>query len=171
MPSTTSSVVSIDFASSMVITPSLPTFSIASAMSLPMNASPFALIVPICATSFCPLVGLEIFFSASTIFSTAFSMPRLSSIGLWPAATIFAPSRKIACASTVAVVVPSPAVSEVLDATSLTICAPRFANLSSSSISLATVTPSLVTVGAPHERSMTTLRPRGPSVALTVSAS
>src|SRR5206468_460184 len=117
------------------------------------------------------LVGFEIFFSASTIFATALSMPRLSSIGLWPAATIFAPSRKIACASTVAVVVPSPAVSEVLEATSLTICAPRLANLSSSSISLATVTPSLVTVGAPHDFSMTTLRPRGPSVAFTVSAS
>ena len=95
-------------------------------------------------------------------------MPRLISIGLWPAATSLTPSRKIAWASTVAVVVPSPATSEVLDATSLTICAPMFANLSSSSISLATVTPSLVTVGAPHDFSMMTLRPRGPSVTLTV---
>ena len=59
------------------------------------------------------------------------------------------PSVKIERASTVAVVVPSPATSEVLEATSLTICAPMFSNLSSSSISLATVTPSLVTVGAP----------------------
>src|SRR5213078_3594085 len=90
---------------------------------------------------------------------------------LWPAATIFAPSRKMACASTVAVVVPSPATSEVLEATSFTICAPRFWNLSSSSISLATVTPSLVTVGEPHDFSITTFRPRGPSVALTASAS
>src|SRR5215831_8856553 len=171
MPSTTSRVVSIDFASSMVMTPSLPTFSIASAMILPMNSSPLALMVPTCATSFWPLVGFEIFFSASTILPTALSMPRLISIGLWPDATIFAPSRKIAWASTVAVVVPSPAMSEVFEATSFTICAPRFANLSSSSISLATVTPSLVTVGAPQDFSMTTLRPRGPSVALTVSAS
>src|SRR5262252_700864 len=45
-----------------------------------------------------------------------------------------------------------------------------FSNLFSSSISLATVTPSLVTVGAPHDFSMTTLRPRGPRVAFTVSA-
>src|SRR5262245_3261613 len=45
-----------------------------------------------------------------------------------------------------------------------------FWNLSSSSISLATVTPSLVTVGAPHDFSMTTLRPRGPRVTLTASA-
>ena len=76
----------------------------------------------------------------------------------------------MAWASTVAVVVPSPATSEVFDATSFTICAPRFASLSSSSISLATVTPSLVIVGAPHDRSMSTLRPRGPSVTLTVLA-
>src|SRR5262252_6150666 len=76
----------------------------------------------------------------------------------------------MACASTVAVVVPSPAMSEVFDATSLTICAPMFASLSSSSISLATVTPSLVTVGEPHDFSMMTLRPRGPSVTFTVLA-
>src|SRR6185295_11703697 len=77
----------------------------------------------------------------------------------------------MARASTVAVVVPSPATSEVLDATSLTICAPMFSNLFSSSISLATVTPSLVTVGAPQDFSITTLRPLGPSVTVTASAS
>src|SRR3954451_18702148 len=73
-------------------------------------------------------------------------------------------------ASTVAVVVPSPATSEVFEATSFTICAPMFASLLGSSISLATVTPSLVTVGEPHDFSSTTLRPRGPSVTLTVLA-
>ena len=97
-------------------------------------------------------------------------MPRLMSIGLWPAATSLAPSRKIAWASTVAVVVPSPATSEVLDATSFTICAPMFSNLFSSSISLATVTPSLVMVGEPKDFSITTLRPLGPRVTLTASA-
>src|SRR5438034_4898748 len=40
-----------------------------------------------------------------------------------------------------------------------------------SSISLATVTPSLVIVGDPHFLSRTTLRPRGPSVTLTALAS
>ena len=45
-----------------------------------------------------------------------------------------------------------------------------FGNLSFSSISLATETPSLVTVGEPYERSRTTLRPFGPSVTLTASA-
>jgi Transposase len=44
------------------------------------------------------------------------------------------------------------------------------ANLSSSWISLATVTPSLVTVGAPKLFSNTTLRPLGPSVTVTASA-
>src|SRR5881275_1874498 len=76
----------------------------------------------------------------------------------------------MACASTVAVVVPSPAMSEVLEATSFTIWAPMFASLSSSSISLATVTPSLVTVGDPQLFSMMTFRPRGPSVTFTVLA-
>ena len=98
-------------------------------------------------------------------------MPRLSSIGFMPATTSLLPSRKIAWASTVAVVVPSPATSEVLLATSFTIWAPMFSNLSSSSISLATVTPSLVTVGEPKLFSMTTLRPLGPSVTRTAFAS
>src|SRR5271163_3028149 len=42
-----------------------------------------------------------------------------------------------------------------------------FSNLSSSSISLATVTPSLVMRGAPYDLSRMTLRPFGPSVTLT----
>ena len=87
-----------------------------------------------------------------------------------PAATDFAPSRTIAAARTVAVVVPSPATSLVLLATSRTICAPMFSNLSESSISLATVTPSLVIRGAPKLLSSTTLRPFGPSVTFTASA-
>src|SRR5258707_15002972 len=60
--------------------------------------------------------------------------------------------------------------SEVLLATSRTICAPIFSNLSSSSISLATVTPSLVIRGAPNDLSSTTLRPLGPSVTRTALA-
>src|SRR5688572_1523125 len=77
----------------------------------------------------------------------------------------------IASASTVAVVVPSPAASEVFEAASFTSLAPMFSYLSLSSISSATVTPSLVTVGAPHPLSMTALRPRGPSVVFTARAS
>ena len=91
-------------------------------------------------------------------------------MGLAPAVTFLRPPRKIAWASTVAVVVPSPAMSEVLAATSLIIWAPMFSALSASSISLATVTPSLVIVGLPNFLSMTTLRPLGPSVTLTARA-
>src|SRR3954464_3050872 len=98
------------------------------------------------------------------------SMPRFKSIGFMPAATDFMPSRTIACARTVAVVVPSPAMSLVFEATSRTIWAPMFSNLSLSSISLATVTPSLVMRGAPKLLSMTTLRPLGPSVTFTALA-
>src|SRR6202142_3502720 len=45
-----------------------------------------------------------------------------------------------------------------------------FSNLSSSSISFATVTPSLVMRGAPNDLSSTTLRPLGPSVTFTALA-
>ena len=97
-------------------------------------------------------------------------MPRFSPIGLAPAVTFLIPSRTMAWASTVAVVVPSPAISEVLEATSLIIWAPMFSLGSFSSTSLATVTPSLVIVGLPNFLSMTTFRPFGPRVAFTASA-
>ncbi len=79
-------------ASSTVITPSLPTLSIASAMILPIVSSLFAEMVPTWATML-PLTGFDIFFSSAVIASTAFSMPRLMSIGFAPATTFFAPSR------------------------------------------------------------------------------
>src|SRR3984957_5177292 len=151
------------------MTPSLPTFFIASAMMPPMCLSLLALIVPTCAIM-SPFTSLWNFLISSTQTSTAFSMPRLRAMGLAPAATVFTPSRKMACASTVAVVVPSPATSEVLEATSRTICAPMFSSGSGSSISFATVTPSLVMMGAPNFFSITALRPLGPSVIFTASA-
>src|SRR5207244_327694 len=170
MPSTTSSWVSRLLASSTVMTPSFPTFSIASAIKSPMVRSPLADTMPTWAISALLLVDLESFFSSSTTAVTARSTPRLRLIGSWPAATSWAPSVKMPRSSTVAVVVPSPATSEVFEATSLTICAPMFSNLSASSISFATVTPSFVTVGAPQDFSITTLRPRGPRVTVTASA-
>ena len=139
-------------------------------MNRPISESPFAEIVATCAISSFEVTVFECFFRSSTIALTARSTPRFRSIGFMPAATDLAPSLTIAWASTVAVVVPSPAWSEVLLATSRTICAPIFSNLSSSSISLATVTPSLVMRGAPNDLSSTTLRPLGPSVTLTALA-
>ena len=170
MPSTISTSVSSDLASSTVMTPSLPTFCIASAIILPMFVSPFDEMVPTWATSADEPTFLARFSMSLTTAATAMSMPRLRSIGFMPAATDLAPSLTIAAASTVAVVVPSPALSLVFWATSRTICAPMFSNLSSSSISLATVTPSLVMRGAPKLLSSTTLRPLGPSVTFTALA-
>src|ERR1700728_3753564 len=156
--------------SSTVMTPSLPTLLNASAISSPILLS-CAEIVATCAISVCSSTSRAILSSRSETSAAAASTPRLRSIGLAPAATERRPWPPIAWARTVAVVVPSPAMSLVLVATSLASWAPRFSYGSSSSTSLATVTPSLVMVGAPHFLSMTTLRPRGPSVTLTVSAS
>src|SRR6185295_17529368 len=155
------------------MTPSLPTFCIASASILPVSGSPPAAIVPTLRTSsgFSRLTALESRLSSAMIVSTALSMPRLMAIGLAPAVTFLRPSSKIASASTVAVVVPSPATSFVFEATSFTIWAPMFSYGSLSSISLATVTPSTLTIGAPHFFSRSTARPRGPSVTLTARAS
>jgi hypothetical protein len=170
MPSTRSSVVSADFDSSTVMTPSLPTFSIASLSKSPTALSLLAAILATCAISCLSLVDVESFLSSSTTLSTALSIPRCKAIGFAPAVTLRNPSLRIAWASTVAVVVPSPATSDVLAATSFNIWAPIFSKPSFRSISLATVTPSLVIVGLPYFLSMTTLRPLGPSVILTAAA-
>ena len=149
IPSTTSNSVSIPLFSSTVITPSLPTFCIAFEIIVPISLSPFAEIVPTWAISSLSFT----FLAEDTRFcfttSTAASIPLFTSIGFMPAVTYFTPSFTIACARIVAVVVPSPASSFVLLATSLTIWAPMFSNLSSRSISLATETPSFVILGAP----------------------
>src|SRR3954447_7015668 len=170
MPSVSSSSRPKVLLSSTVMTPSLPTLSIASAMSSPMAGSAAEIDA---VAAICSLVSTSLAVESkhSVTDSTAFSMPFFSDIGLAPAATLRRPSRTSAWASTVAVVVPSPATSSVFFATSLTSSAPIFSHGSSSSISLAMLTPSLVMVGAPHFFSRTTLRPLGPSVTLTASAS
>ena len=149
MPSTTSNSVSSPLASSTVITPSLPTFSIARARYSPIERSPLAEIVPTWAISSEVLMSFERDLTSATTASTAMSIPRFKSIGFIPAATALVPSRMMASARTVAVVVPSPALSAVFWATSLINWAPMFSNLSLSSTSLATETPSLVILGAP----------------------
>ena len=111
--------------SSTVMTPSLPTLSIASAIFSPIvtSAAEMEAVAAICSlvsTSFAILP------SSSATAETAFSIPRLSAIGFEPAATLRSPSRTSACANTVAVVVPSPATSSVFFATSLTNSAPIF---------------------------------------------
>src|SRR5450759_3257967 len=156
--------------SSTVMTPSLPTLSIASAMMLPTSSSSAEMAATRAISSLLS-ISLERFLMSVTAMSTALSIPRRICIGFAPAATLRRPSLTMACASTVAVVVPSPATSLVFVATALASWAPMFSEGSSSSISRAMVTPSFVMVGAPNFFSSTTLRPLGPSVTLTASAS
>ena len=155
MPSVNSSSVPIVCDSSTVITPSLPTLSNASAIRRPISSSR-AEMVATCAMSSVVSTSRAFSRSRSSTAATAASMPRLRATGLAPEATARRPSCTSDWASTVAVVVPSPATSLVLVATSLASCAPRFSYGSSSSTSRATVTPSLVMVGAPHFLSRTT---------------
>ena len=170
IPSTTSSVVPRVLDSSTVMTPSLPTFSIASAMSSPISLS-FAETEATCAMDALSSTVLAAAFRFSTAASTAPAIPLLRIIGLAPAVTFLKPSLMMLCVSSVAVVVPSPATSFVFVATSLTSCAPMFSTWSSSSISLAIVTPSFVISGDPYDLSIRTFLPLGPSVIFTVSAS
>ncbi len=115
----------IVWASSTVMTPSLPTFSNASAISSPICES-CAEMVATCAISSFSTISRADFSSWSDTYWAAASMPRLSASRDAPAATLRVPSRTSACARTVAVVVPSPAMSLVLVATSLASWAPRF---------------------------------------------
>mmetsp|Transcript_26067 Transcript_26067/g.66112 ORF Transcript_26067/g.66112 Transcript_26067/m.66112 type:complete len:433 (+) Transcript_26067:118-1416(+) len=171
MPSTTSSSFSSVCPSCTVITPSLPTFSMASAIISPISLSELAEIVATLQISSLLEIILVRALRSVKHASTARLMPRRRSIGFMPAATDLHPSAKMARVSTVAVVVPSPAMSFVLLATWRTSCAPMFCCLSANSIAFATVTPSLVILGAPKDCSITTLRPFGPSVTCTASAS
>src|SRR4051794_39728841 len=171
MPSTKSTEIPGTSDSSTVTTPSPPTRSSASAIAAPMTSSSFAAMVAMWASCERPSTGRAMRFSSSTRHAVASSIPRRSSIGFTPSSRASMPSRTMAWASSVAVVVPSPVRSLVLLATSRTSCAPMFLNWSESSISRAIVTPSLVIVGAPVSRSRTTLRPFGPNVTFTVLAS
>ena len=170
MPSVTATSVCSPCDSSTETTPLTPTASMASATMRPISGSREDTVAT-CATASEPETGVAAERRNSTTAEAAFSIPLPIAIGLEPAATLRSPSRMRAWASTVAVVVPSPATSLVLVATLLTSCAPRFANGSASSISRAMETPSLVTVGPPNALASTTWRPLGPSVTLTVSAS
>ena len=133
---------------SVVTTPSLPTASMTLAIISPISRDSAAIIATWAISSWEEIL-LEFFLSASITSSLAASIPRRIPTGLMPVSTNFKPSRTSACIITVEVVVPSPATSFVFSATCLISSAPRFSNLSLSSISLAIVTPSLVIVGPP----------------------
>ena len=157
--------------SSTLTMPPSPTVNSAFAIASPTTSSSLAEIAATRASSCSVATGWATWRRCSTSRPTARSMPRLTSTGLPPEPIARIPSRTIACAITVAVVVPSPTMSLVLIAASLTSWAPMFSNWSLRKISRAIVTPSLVTTGEPVIFSRMTLRPLGPSVDFTASAS
>src|SRR5690349_4126706 len=157
--------------SSTVTMPPSPTVCRALPMTRPTTSSSLAEMAATRAKSSSDSTGRATSRRCSTSRATARSMPRLTSTGLAPAPIAAMPSRTIAWARTVAVVVPSPTMSLVLMAASLTSCAPMFSNWSLRWISRAIVTPSLVTTGEPVIFSRMTLRPLGPRVVFTASAS
>ena len=134
--------------SSTLIIPILPTLSIAEAINCPISSLP-AEIVATEAISWLVSTLCEFFKTTSATSLPAFSIPSRIKTGLAPLSTAFNPFTIIFRARIVAVVVPSPATSLVLLATSYTSLAPIFSNLSSSSISLAILTPSFVINGEP----------------------
>jgi len=105
----------------------LPTLAIASAILAPISLLP-AEIVATWDISSEVLIGLANFFTSVTTFSTAVKISLCMLMGSTPAATAFIPSEIIAEESRVAVVVPSPDTSLVLEAASLIIWAPIFSN-------------------------------------------
>mmetsp|Transcript_14962 Transcript_14962/g.28957 ORF Transcript_14962/g.28957 Transcript_14962/m.28957 type:complete len:237 (-) Transcript_14962:144-854(-) len=156
--------------SSRVITPALPTFAMASEMSLPTSSFPPAETVATLARSW-SLTSVEMPLSSWTSLVTVLSMPLVTCTGFAPAITIFIPSAIMAAERMVAVVVPSPATSLVLEAAWRTSFAPIFSTGSSRSTSFATVTPSFTIFGDPNFVSSTTFLPLGPSVTPTTLAS
>mmetsp|Transcript_38045 Transcript_38045/g.89058 ORF Transcript_38045/g.89058 Transcript_38045/m.89058 type:complete len:369 (+) Transcript_38045:784-1890(+) len=132
--------------SSTVVDPSMPTLSMASASKPPISQSLHE-IAAIC--WYCSRVDTGI--AASRILDTkngaALSRPLRSAMALAPADTYFRPRCTIACVSTVAVVVPSPARESVLDAACSSRLTPIFSIGSASCTSEAMVTPSLTTRG------------------------
>mmetsp|Transcript_19657 Transcript_19657/g.54844 ORF Transcript_19657/g.54844 Transcript_19657/m.54844 type:complete len:210 (-) Transcript_19657:44-673(-) len=139
----------------------------ASEMSLPTSGLLPAATEATLSMSLSVRMGILICCNSFTKCWMVFSMPRTSCTGLVPDATIFMPSAMKAADSTVAVVVPSPAVSLVLAAACRTSLAPMFSTGSSSSTSRAMVTPSFTILGEPYLDSSTTLRPLGPMVTPT----
>jgi hypothetical protein len=91
MPSTHSTSVFKLLPSSTVMTPSLPTRSMASASMSPISVSLLLATAPTCAISFLLLIEIDIFFSLSAMSLTAFSMPCFMCSGLTPATTAFKP--------------------------------------------------------------------------------
>ena len=92
---------------------------------------------------------VAILLTSSDIILAALRIPLFNATGLIPAVTALIPLLTNACAIIVDVVVPSPALESLLDATSCIKRAPTFSSGSRKLISRAMVTPSLTISGAP----------------------
>ena len=108
--------------------------------------------------------------SCDTIHDACVSIPLFMSLKecFSPSCRMY--SSMIACAITVEVVLPSPALDAVSFAAAFISVTPRFSTGSATSIDSATVTPSLVTCALPKSSSNTTVRPDAPRVLPTASA-
>ena len=132
---------------STVTEPFSPTEANASAISLPISLSLFALIVatyPMFLSTFRLILS-----SCRKTSCEAFLTPLITSVILIPSLTLLRALWINSCAITMDVVVPSPAVEAVLSAACLIIDTARFSVGSISVILFATVTPSFVTVNPP----------------------
>ncbi len=78
--------------SSMVITPSVPTFSKASASFSPIDLSPLAAMEATSVISFLPETFFDCPLTWATTASTPFSMPRFRAMASAPAARALSPS-------------------------------------------------------------------------------
>ena len=170
IPSTILLWMSIVLPFSTLIVPSLPILSMTSAIVSPISLSWFADTVATRRMSSFEETGLAFASTNLTARFAASIMPFFTCVELLPSDTYFKPFLYIDAARTVEVVVPSPQRSFDFSATSLIAFAPRFSNLSFSSIALATVTPSREEWMDPNS-SIITFRPPGPSVVLTAFSS
>ena len=156
--------------SSIVIEPSWPTRSTAIEINFPIELSLFAEMAAMCSICSIVTIGDAISLSLPTTCSVQRCRPRCNSVGDTPARINFWDSLRMALASTVEVVVPSPASVFVWTAACLIICAPAFSNGSSRATKCATVTPSFVMKGIFPFSCSKTLLPFGPNVEATLSA-
>mmetsp|Transcript_8052 Transcript_8052/g.23149 ORF Transcript_8052/g.23149 Transcript_8052/m.23149 type:complete len:335 (+) Transcript_8052:324-1328(+) len=134
--------------SSTTVDPVSPTLSAAWAMMRPISKDPEAMLATLFKSSI-PETGVASSLTLSLTKVAAFRIPRLRATGLMPAVTALIPLFTIAFVMIVDVVVPSPALESLLEATSWMRRAPTFSSGSLRLISLAIVTPSLTISGAP----------------------
>ena len=168
-PSINSAVVSDNSVVSIITTPVSSTDLKAFAIVVPSFIS---LLVDILATwsIISPVTSTEAFSKCCTTFCTALSIPSFNPLAPNSFNLGYA-SFKIECASTVAVVVPSPASLTVFLAASFKSVAPIFSIGSNNTIESATVTPSFVITGFPAPSSNITRLPLAPRVELTAFVS